>query len=151
MREKNRAFGCRLHLLFFYCMRIRSQEKVARPSFPDLQFGFAVERLVEMLVASNNDGEERLRITIYTSSSSTSPQLRLLSPSSMMTMRDCSSASPAATAATATAPANPSDLTIVDLWHRSTRVADFISSHPSFSFPPLALPRPRPPPASTWR
>ena len=38
------------------------------------------------------------------------------------------------------------DLSISDLWLRPTRVALFLSTHPSFTLPPLSLPRPRPPP-----
>ena len=48
-------------------------------------------------------------------------------------------------------PASPSDLSIIDLWQKPTRVAAYLSSHPSFSLPPLTLPRPRPPPAPTWQ
>ena len=43
--------------------------------------------------------------------------------------------------------ATPTDLSFIDLWDNPTRVANFLSTHPSFSLPPLAPPRVRPPPA----
>ena len=40
----------------------------------------------------------------------------------------------------------PTDLEVQDLWFRPKRVANFLSSHPSFALPPLDAPLPRPPP-----
>ena len=46
----------------------------------------------------------------------------------------------------------PTTLTPRDLWLQPKRVARFLSQMPSFSsLPPSVPPRPRPPPASTWR
>ena len=46
-------------------------------------------------------------------------------------------------------PSNPTDLSVIDLWHRPVQVATHLSDHPSFGLPPPPpLPRPplRPPP-----
>ena len=45
-----------------------------------------------------------------------------------------------------TCTASQTDLTLNDLWLRPKRVATFLSSHPSFTLPPLDAPPPRPPP-----